>query len=215
MRATAQTWLPPFVSVASRKRWPPGAAANRNNSEFAIDAPACSVQNLAGIGNEDRTFPVDEQDFACADVRYQALVMILREFLQIERSQQDEFQLRRFRAYGVGDLQHRCPRQPAERRFQRDGPVRDQGLLEIFAVPEIEAAVGLQRVAEQAAVGIDGQYPRELRIFLAHGGKKSRTHRLVCVCRDRGHGPGRNEAGRCPESSRRGRWKYHLRLPTA
>ena len=139
--------------------------------------------NLAGIGDEDRTFPVDEQDFACAGMFvHQALVMILREFLQIERSQQDEFQLRRFRAYGVGDLQHRCPRQPAERRFQRDGPLRGQGLLEIFAVPEVEAAVGLQRVAEQAAVGIDGQYPRELRIFLAHGGKKSRTHRLVaCV----------------------------------
>ena len=58
-------------------------------------------------------------------------------------------------------------------------PCRGQGLLEIFAIPQIEGAVAPQRVAEQAAVRIDGQYPGELRIFLAHGGKESRTRRLV------------------------------------
>ena len=84
-----------------------------------------------------------------------------------------------FRAHGVGDLQHRYSRQPAEHRLQRDDPVRNQGLPEIVAVPEIEGSVGPQRVAEQAAVRIDGQYPRELRIFLAHGGQESRTGRLV------------------------------------
>ena len=54
----------------------------------------------------------------------------------------------------------RYPGQPAERRLQRDDPVRDQGLLEICAIPEIEGPVGPQRVAEQAAVRIDGQVSR-------------------------------------------------------
>ena len=58
-------------------------------------------------------------------------------------------------------------------------PVASLRLLEIFAIAEIEAAVALQRVAEQAAVGIDGQYTGELRIFLAHGGKEGRTRRPV------------------------------------
>ena len=58
-------------------------------------------------------------------------------------------------------------------------PVRGQGLLEIVAIPEIEGAVGPQRVAEQAAVRIDGQDPRELRVFFAHGGQEGRTGRLV------------------------------------
>ena len=39
-------------------------------------------------------------------------------------------------------------------------PFGDQGLLEIVAIPQVEAAVALQRVAEQAAVRIDGQYAR-------------------------------------------------------
>ena len=58
-------------------------------------------------------------------------------------------------------------------------PCRSQGLLEIGAIPEIEGPVGPQRVAEQAAVRIDGQYPGELRIFLAHRGQEGRTGRLV------------------------------------
>ena len=145
--------------------------------------------------------------------------MMLREFLQIERREQDEFQLRGFRAHGVGDLQHRYPRQPAERRLQRDDPVRDQGLLEIVAIPEIEGAVAPQRVAEQAAVRIDGQYPGELRIFLAHGGKESRTGRLVAGVEVAGAGQAvmqlgraldflvevvRNIIGRCRQIDQRG-----------
>ena len=92
------------------------------------------------------------------------------------------FSSRGFRAHGIGDLQHRDPRQPAEHGLQRDDAVRNQGLPEICAIPEIEGPVGSQRVAEQAAVRIDGQYPGELRIFFAHGGQEGRTGRLVaCV----------------------------------
>ena len=49
-------------------------------------------------------------------------------------------------AHWVGDLQHGYSRQPAEHRLQRDDPVRNQRLLEIVAVPEIEDSVGPQRV---------------------------------------------------------------------
>jgi hypothetical protein len=49
-----------------------------------------------------------------------------------------------------------------------------------LAIPKIESPVGPQRVAEQAAVGIDGQYPGKLRILLAHRGEEGRTGGLVC-----------------------------------
>ena len=105
--------------------------------------------------------------------------MIVGEFLEVERGEQDEFQLAGFRAHGVGDLQHRDPRQPAEHGLERDDAVRNQGLLEVGAIPEIEGPVGSQRVAEQAAVRIDGQYAGEPRVFFAHGRQEGRTGRLV------------------------------------
>jgi hypothetical protein len=54
-----------------------------------------------------------------------------------------------------------------------------------LAIPQIERPVGPQRVAEQAAVGIDGQYPGELRVFLAHGGKEGEQAALSDVSRSR------------------------------
>jgi len=105
--------------------------------------------------------------------------VIVSEFLQIERGEQDEFQLPGFGANGIGDLQHRDPRQPAEHGLERDHAVRSQGLLEVCAIPEIEGPVGSQRVAEQAAVRSDGQYAGKLRIFFAHGRQEGRTGRLV------------------------------------
>jgi hypothetical protein len=105
--------------------------------------------------------------------------VILGEFLQIERCEQDEFQLPGFGANGIGDLQHRDPRQPAEHGLERDDAVRNQRLLEVGAVPEIEGPVGAQRIAEQAAVRIDGQYAGELRVFFAHGRQEGGAGRLV------------------------------------
>ncbi|MHC2784075.1 hypothetical protein ACVMBZ_003289 [Bradyrhizobium liaoningense] len=52
-------------------------------------------------------------------------------------------------------------------------------LLEIAAVIQVERAVGPQRVAEQTAVGIDGQDARELRVFFADIRQKCRARRLV------------------------------------
>jgi len=131
---------------------------------------------LALRWHQDHAFPVNEQDLA---VVRQALAVIVSEFLQIERGEQDEFQLAGFRAHGIGDLQHRDSRQPAEHGFERDDAVRNQRLLEIGAIPEIEGPVGLQRVAEQAAVRVDGQYAGEPRVFFAHGRQEGRAGRLV------------------------------------
>ena len=106
--------------------------------------------NLSGR-NQDHALSVDEQDFARAlDLAHD---LIFGELLQVEGGEQDEFQLRGFRAYGICDLQHRYPRQPAERRLQRDDPGRGLGLPEIFAIAEIEAAVALQRVQNRLPSG--------------------------------------------------------------
>ena len=122
--------------------------------------------------------------------------MIVGELLQIERGEQDEFQLPGFLAHGVGDLQYRNPRQPAEYRFERDRVPRSQSLLEVGAIPEIEGAVGSQRVAEQAAVRIDGQDAGELPIFFAHGGQESRTGCLVACIEIAGAGEAIMKLGR-------------------
>ena len=150
----------------------------REPEQFGIrDRGARGLGPILSRGNQNHALFVDQQDFSPAHSFPQGLVV--RELLKIERGEQDEFQRRAFRPYGICDLQHRYPRQPAERRLQRDHSGRELRLLEIVAIPEIEAAVALQRVAEQAAVGIDGQYTGKLRIFLAHGGKEGRTRRSV------------------------------------
>ena len=126
-------------------------------------------------GDENGALAVDEQDILLGE---QPLVVILGEFAQVERGEQHQLQRARLRSHRICDLEHRYSGQPAEYRLNHDA-ARDQGLLEIGAIPQIEGAVGPQRVAEQAAVRVDGQDSRELRVFLAHVRQKRRARRLV------------------------------------
>ena len=105
--------------------------------------------------------------------------LLLDQPVEVERGQQHELDLAGFVAGRVGNLQHRRPGQPAERRFDHGSAVGLQGLLEIFAVAQIEFAAGQQRIAEQAAVGRDGQDAGVLRVLLANFGQEVRTRRLV------------------------------------
>ncbi len=127
-------------------------------------------------GDKDSPFAVDEQDLLLGE---QTLVVKFREFVQVERSEQHEFQRARIRSHGIGDLEHRYSGQAAEHRLHRDDTLRDLRLLEIGTIVQIERAVGPEQVAEQAAIGIDGQDARELRIFFAHIRQKRRACRLV------------------------------------
>ena len=106
-------------------------------------------------------------------------MVIFREFVEVERGEQDEFERACLRSHRVGDLQHRYSGQPAEHRLHRDDALLGLDLFEIAAVVQIEGAVGPQRVAKQAAVRIDGQDPSELRVLFAHVRQKRRTCRLV------------------------------------
>ena len=67
---------------------------------------------------------------------------------------------------GIGNLEHSGPGEPAECRLDHRRIGVFQRALEVAAITQVEDPAGAERVAEQAAVGLDGQDAGKIGIFL-------------------------------------------------
>jgi hypothetical protein len=106
--------------------------------------------------------------------------LFLHEPVEVERSQEHELQPPGLITRRIGNLQDGRTSEPAEYRLYDDrlgcGAERP---LEIVAIAQVENPPGMQGIAEQAAIGIDGHDTGKLGILLENLGKEIRTRRLV------------------------------------
>ena len=118
-RATAQTCVRPWRSVTSSRRF----AIRRCREAEQVGSRDRRADGLAPAaalgGDKNSAFAVEEQDILLGE---QPLVVKFREFAQVERGEQHEFQRARIRSHWIGDLEHRYSGQAAEYRLHRDGP---------------------------------------------------------------------------------------------
>ena len=136
---------------------------------------------------------IDQQKL---EPRRQILDLLLHQPVEVERGQKDEPQLPCFIVSGIGYLKHSGPGEPAEYRLDHRRIGVFQRALEIAAITQVEDPPGAQRVAEQAAVGLDGQDAGKIRILLENVGEEFRARNLVAAVEVARLGQAEMELGR-------------------
>ena len=97
---------------------------------------------------------------------------------------------------GIGNLEHSGPGEPAECRLDHRRIGVFQRALEVAAITQVEDPAGAERVAEQAAVGLDGQDAGKIGILLANVGEEFRAGGLVVAVEVARPGQAEMELGR-------------------
>ena len=128
--------------------------------------------------DENSPLVVDQQKL---DPRRQILDLLFHQPVEIERGQENEPQVPGFIKGGIGNLKDRRPGEPAECRLDHRRIGIFRRALEVAAIAQVEDPPGAERVAEQPAVGLDGQDAGKVRILLENVGEKFRAGGLVAA----------------------------------
>ncbi len=143
--------------------------------------------------DKNGTLAVDQEKL---DPRRQVLDLLLHQPVEIERGQKHEPQLPLFIVSRIGNLEHSRPGEPAECRLDRRPIGVRQRALEVPAITQVEDPSGVQRVAEQAAVGVDGQDAGKIRVLLENFGEEFGAGGLVAAAEIARPGQAEMELGR-------------------